>query len=153
MEKTVLKKAMKLTVLICFIYNITYSQDILADWKKFQDNSKWKVYFKKNDSINENRPYIGELIFEPKVSYRKDFISCLSLSYEFFVFQPDMQFNSDRLNVREKIIEIFFSNDKNVFDKFEFNKHKYLLSSFQSASSFKNEYISFVKEIEIYIKK
>jgi hypothetical protein len=129
-----------------FVTNTIYSQ-ILEDWKHFELNSKWKVDYIKNDSIQENRPYIGELVFlntnpeEPK------------FRVVFWVYKSEKEISPVLLENRKFLKSIFLEKSPNVMEKFEFKNHIYLLSLREELAFRDKFYKSLVNEIEKYIKK
>ena len=134
--------------IVFFISNICFSQEIMEDWKKFSNISNWNIKFKINDSINQKRPFIGELIFSNKKKIGKEDF----LNFSFKVFKKEMEFITEKTEINYNIFKkIYFHNKQNVLDKFFYKDYQYHLN-FTNDLIFKQNFYDLTKEIETYIK-
>lgn len=135
------------SLFLIFVFNTIHSQVVEDDWKKFELKSKWKVNYIQNDSIKENRPHLGELVFlntnakEPK------------FKVVFTVYKSEAELNSRYFETRKVLISILLGKSPNVVEKFEFKNNFYLLSLSEELLFIDKFYNSLVMEIEKYIKK
>jgi hypothetical protein len=134
------------SIFLLFIFNTIHSQIVESDWKKFELNSKWKVNYIQNDSIKENRPYIGELVFLNNNPNEPQF------RVEFRVYKSEAELSSVAFENRKFLKSILLEKSPNVMEKFEFKKNIYLLSLSQELLFRDKYYNSLVTEIEKYIK-
>jgi hypothetical protein len=134
------------SLFLFFVFNTIHSQVVEDDWKKFELKSKWKVNYIQNDSIKENRPHLGELVFLNTIAKEPKF------KVVFTVYKSEAELNSRYFETRKVLKSILFKSP-NVVEKFEFKNNFYLLSLSEELL-FRNEfYNSLVMEIEKYIKK
>jgi len=135
------------SLFLIFVFNTIHSQVVEDDWKKFELKSKWKVNYIQNDSIKENRPHLGELVFlntnakEPK------------FKVVFTVYKSEAELNSRYFETRKVLKSILLEKSPNVVEKFEFKNNFYLLSLSEELLFRDKFYNSLVKEIEKYIYK
>jgi hypothetical protein len=134
------------SIFLLFNFNIIYSQIIESDWKKFELKSKWKVNYIQNDSIKENRPHLGELVFLNTIAKEPKF------KVVFTVYKSEAELNSRYFETRKVLKSILFKSP-NVVEKFEFKNNFYLLSLSEELIFINKFYNSLVKEIEKYIYK
>ena len=135
------------SIFLLFIFTTIHSQTVESDWKKFELNTKWKVNYIQNDSIKENRPHLGELVFLNTNAKEPEF------KVVFTVYKSEADLNSRFFETRKALKSILLEKSPNVMEKFEFKNNFYLLSLREELLFRDKFYNSLVIEIEKYIKK